>query len=65
MIETVKKSFPLNVMYWVKNEDGTFEVLDGQQRTISICEYVIGNFSLNYQYFHNLTDEEKEKISVE
>jgi hypothetical protein len=62
VIETVKKNFPLNVMYWVKNEDGTFEVLDGQQRTISICEYVVGNFSLNYQYFHNLTDEEKEKI---
>jgi hypothetical protein len=49
-------------MYWVKNEDGTFEVLDGQQRTISICEYVAGNFSLNFQYFHNLEDVEKEQI---
>ena len=38
-------------MYWVKNEDGTFEVLDGQQRTISVCEYIDGKFSLNYQYF--------------
>lgn len=62
VIETIKKNFPLNVMYWVKNEDGTFEVLDGQQRTISICEYVEGNFSLEYQYFHNLEDEEKEQI---
>lgn len=53
VIETVRKSFPLNVMYWVKNEDGTYEVLDGQQRTISICEYVAGNFSLDFQYFHN------------
>jgi hypothetical protein len=50
------------VMYWVKNEDGTFEVLDGQQRTISICEYVMGNFSLNFQYFHNLTDDERKEI---
>ncbi|MBU3969155.1 DUF262 domain-containing protein, partial [Patescibacteria group bacterium] len=33
VIETVKKDFPLNVMYWVKSEDGTFEVMDGQQRT--------------------------------
>ena len=40
VIETVRKNFPLNVMYWVKNEDNTYEVLDGQQRTISICEYV-------------------------
>lgn len=62
VIETVRKNFPLNVMYWVKNEDGTFEVLDGQQRTISICEYVAGNFSLDFQYFHNLTDDEREQI---
>ena len=39
VIDTVRRGFPLNVMYWVKNSDGTFEVLDGQQRTISICEY--------------------------
>ena len=62
VIETVKKNFPLNVMYWVKNEDDTFEVLDGQQRTISICEYVEGTFSLNSLYFHNLTNVEKEQI---
>jgi len=62
VIETVQKDFPLNVMYWVKNEDGTFEVLDGQQRTISFCEYVEGKFSLNNLYFHNLTDTDKEQI---
>src|SRR5574344_2390707 len=62
VLETVRKNFPLNVMYWVKNEDGTFEVLDGQQRTISICEYIAGKFSLNFQYFHNLEESEKEQI---
>lgn len=62
VIETVKKSFPLNVMYWVKSEDGTFEVMDGQQRTISFCEYIDGKFSLNNLYFHNLTDTDKEQI---
>jgi len=62
VIETIKKDFPLNVMYWVKNSDWTFEVLDWQQRTISICEYVDGKFSLNYQYFHNLEKEEQEQI---
>lgn len=39
VIDTIRKDFPLNVIYWVKNEDGTFEVLDGQQRTISFCQY--------------------------
>ena len=67
VIETVKKGFPLNVMYWVKNSDDNFEVLDGQQRTISICEFVTGNFSIefeanNTQYFDNLTISEKEQI---
>ena len=62
VIETVQKNFPLNVMYWVKNVDDTYEVLDGQQRTISICEYVSGSFSLNSMYFHNLTDVEQNQI---
>ena len=30
VINTIFKGFPLNVMYWAKNDDGTFEVLDGQ-----------------------------------
>ena len=62
VIETVNKNFPLNVMYWVKNENETYEVLDGQQRTISICEYVDGSYSLNSLYIHNLTDVEKDQI---
>jgi len=83
VIETVQKDFPLNVMYWVKNPDdtysvvdlppenklttitnslGTYEVLDGQQRTISICEYVAGSFSFGGMYFHSLTDVEQNQI---
>lgn len=62
VIDTVRKSFPLNVMYRVSNGDDTYEVLDGQQRSISICEYVAGKFSLNFQYFHNLEESEKEQI---
>jgi len=62
VINTVKKSFPLNVMYWVKGDNGGYELLDGQQRTISICQYVGGDFSLDYQYFHNLTPEEQQQI---
>ena len=44
VIDTIFAGFPLNVMYWVKNADGTFEVLDGQQRTISFCSYHAGEF---------------------
>lgn len=40
VIDTLTNDFPLNVMYWAVREDGNFEVIDGQQRTISICQYV-------------------------
>lgn len=66
VINTVLNGFPLNVMYWVDHEDGTYEVLDGQQRTLSICQYVSGDFSVDIdgspQAFHNLSANVKEKI---
>jgi len=62
VINTLQKDFPLNVMYWAVREDGNFEVIDGQQRTISICQYVNGDFSLNGLAFHNLTNNKQEQI---
>lgn len=62
VLDTIRKNFPLNVMYWVKNEDGTFEVLDGQQRTISFCQYINGDYSIDNKAFHNLTETEKKQI---
>lgn len=62
VIRTIRKGFPLNVMYWIKRDDGYFEVLDGQQRTISFCQYVKSGFSIDYQYFHNLTADEQQQI---
>lgn len=62
VINTVRNNFPLNVMYWVKSDHGTFELMDGQQRTISICQYLDGVYSVNYQYFHNLTQSEQQQI---
>lgn len=62
VIDTVIKGFPLNVMYWCDNGSGEYELLDGQQRTISLCQYVNGDFSINNRAFHNLTDTEKQQI---
>ncbi len=62
VIDTIVKEFPLNVMYWAKNEDGTFEILDGQQRTVSFCQYVHGDFPFENRFFHNLTRGEQEQI---
>lgn len=62
VINTLTRDFPLNVMYWAVCEDGTYEVVDGQQRTISICQYVDGDFAFNERYFHNLQKDEQEQI---
>lgn len=66
VIHTVMHDFPLNVMYWVKSDDGNFEILDGQQRTISICQYVTGDFSIMVdgmpRKFDNLTQTEQKQI---
>ena len=65
LIETIKKGFPLNTMYWVQNnKDGQqYELLDGQQRTMSFCEFLnenkpdeVGN------YLHSLTEDARNRI---
>lgn len=62
VIRTIQKDFPLNVMYWVKSDNGNFELLDGQQRTISICQYVQEDFSIDHRTFGNLTETERQQI---
>lgn len=68
VINTITKGFPLNVMYWAVREDGNYELIDGQQRTISICQYMQGDFSVmvgdlpNLRGFHNLQEDEKLNI---
>ena len=62
VMDTVTRGFPLNTMYWVCRGDGRFEVLDGQQRTISICRYVNGIYSHNLRYFTNLQPDEKNSV---
>jgi hypothetical protein len=62
VINTVTKKFPLNVMYWAVRENGSFEVIDGQQRTISVCQFINGKFTFQNRYFYNLKNDEKEQI---
>ena len=68
VICTASRGLPLNVMYWGRRTDGSFEVIDGQQRTISLCQYVNGDFSCpwqledEHQFFHNLPVERQNKL---
>lgn len=62
VINSIRHGYPINVMYWAVNPDGTYEMLDGQQRTISICDYVGKKFSIEALYFQTLPESEREKI---
>ena len=65
VIHTVMHGYPLNVMYWVKRSEDAecpYEVMDGQQRTLSLCEYVAGKFSVNFKNFFNLTPDVQQQI---
>src|SRR3989344_6291575 len=62
VIKTIQNDYPLNVMYWVKTDERNYEVLDGQQRTISIGQYVSNDFSLDGFFFHNLSDQKQKQI---
>ena len=66
VIETIKQGFPLNTMYWAvaRDENGdkildadgneTYELMDGQQRTISACEFLANHIVVNFQKFFNI-----------
>lgn len=65
VITTVLNGYPLNVMYWVKRSDDAecpYEVMDGQQRTLSLCEYVAGKFSHDFKNFFNQPMDVQNKI---
>lgn len=66
VIGTILKGFPLNTMYWAKRDNGTFEIIDGQQRTISICQYVQNEYFVEIDKvklkFWNLQSDVQNKI---
>ncbi len=65
VIRTVLQGYPLNVMYWVKRSEDAecpYEVMDGQQRTLSLCEYVDGKFSYEFKNFFNQPEDIQKKI---
>lgn len=62
VISSIKKGFPLNVMYWAKNGDDSYELMDGQQRTMSICRYLDNIYEHGGNLFDGLTETEKKAI---
>lgn len=71
VVESLLKGYPLGLIYFVKNADGIYEVLDGQQRITSFARYVNKSwpFAVNDEngkprYFDSL-DADQQKLIMD
>ena len=70
VVESLLKSYPLGLIYFVKNADGMYEVLDGQQRITSFARYVNKSWQFAVEldgkprYFDSL-DADQQKLIVD
>lgn len=66
VIESVLKGYPLGLIYFNKKADGTFEVLDGQQRITSLGRFLTHKFAIirngREQYFDSMPKDLLQKI---
>lgn len=69
VIDTLSKGYPLNVMYWADQGGGRYELIDGQQRTLSICTFLNNDFSCKGLFqipqslqFGSLTKDQRDKL---
>ncbi|MBR3641800.1 MAG: DUF262 domain-containing protein, partial [Oscillibacter sp.] len=69
VVESLLKGYPLGLIYFVKNADGMYEVLDGQQRITSFARFVNQSWPFAVErngkprYFNSLDEDEKRKIT--
>ena len=66
VFETLHRAFPLGTMYWCDTGDGSYELIDGQQRTISILNILTDGVSISMygedKFFSDLPESEQEQI---
>ena len=68
VVDSLLKRYPLGLIYFVKNRDGMYEVLDGQQRITSFARFVNHSWPFAVErkgkphYFNSLNEDEKRRI---
>lgn len=69
VVDSLLKGYPLGLIYFVKNDDGMYEVLDGQQRITSFARFVNQSWPFAVErdgkpkYFNSLAKDEQDLIS--
>lgn len=66
VITSILNDYPLGLIYFVKNNEGKYEVLDGQQRITSFGRFITNKLSILYegkeQKFFSLAEDKQKKI---
>lgn len=68
VVESLLKGYPLGLIYFVKNADGKYEVLDGQQSITSFARFVANSWTFAVmrdgkpKYFESLEKDEQELL---
>ena len=66
VVESIINGYPLGLFYFVKTGEGTYDVLDGQQRITSIGRFITDQFTITYNgrmaYFRMLPEDVQSKI---
>ncbi len=68
VIESLLKGYPLGLIYFVKNKDGMYEVLDGQQRITSFGRFVNKTWQFGVEwngktrYIDSLDEDDRQRI---
>ena len=69
VVKSLLKGYPLGLIYFVKNADGKYEVLDGQQRITSFARYVNKSWAFAVdmdgkpRYFDSLDHDQQKRIT--
>ena len=69
VVESLLKGYPLGLIYFVLNNDGQYEVLDGQQRITSFARFVNQSWPFAVErngkprYFSSLDSDDQKKIT--
>lgn len=69
VVDSLLKGYPLGLIYFVKNSDGKYEVLDGQQRITSFARFVNKSWPFAVEkegktrYFDSLDKDDQKRIT--
>lgn len=62
LIDDIRCSRSIGQLSFLDNKNGTYDLIDGEQRILTICEFLTSKFTYYDRFFHQLEKEEYDVI---